>query len=160
MTAHVKEALTRRAHRSSDVTRVGGGAGLPPGRAVATPARSAQRPERCRPARTSPVSPIRCGLSCWLTVTGCSVPCTMPKTRAQETLVRAWRSYGDFEGRASLRTWLYRIATNTCLRALENRSRRPLPGLGGPADDPDGPLDPARPEVPWLKPFPDAAARR
>ena len=77
--------------------------------------------------------------------------------QAQETLVRAWRSYGDFEGRASLRTWLYRIATNTCLRALENRSRRPLPaGLGGPADDPDGPMDAARPEIPWLEPFPDA----
>jgi RNA polymerase sigma-70 factor, ECF subfamily len=73
----------------------------------------------------------------------------------QETLIRAWRSYRQFEGRASLRTWLYRIATNSCLRALENRSRRPLPaGLGGPAD-PDGPLDPARPEVPWLEPFPD-----
>jgi len=77
--------------------------------------------------------------------------------QVQETLVRAWRSYGDFQGRASLRTWLYRIATNTCLRALENRSRRPLPaGLGGPAGDPDGPLDAARPEVPWLEPFPDA----
>lgn len=77
--------------------------------------------------------------------------------QVQETLVRAWRSYGQFEGRASLRTWLYRIATNTCLRALENRSRRPLPaGLGGPADDPDGPLDAAQPEVPWLEPFPDA----
>jgi RNA polymerase sigma-70 factor (ECF subfamily) len=73
----------------------------------------------------------------------------------QETLIRAWRSYGQFEGRASLRTWLYRIATNSCLRALENRSRRPLPaGLGGPAD-PDGPLDVARPEVSWLEPFPD-----
>ena len=73
----------------------------------------------------------------------------------QETLIRAWRSYGQFEGRASLRTWLYRIATNSCLRALENRSRRPLPaGLGGPAD-PDGPLDPAAAEVPWLEPFPD-----
>jgi RNA polymerase sigma-70 factor (ECF subfamily) len=48
------------------------------------------------------------------------------------------------------------IATNTCLRALENRGRRPLPtGLGGAADDPDGPLDAARPEVPWLEPFPD-----
>jgi RNA polymerase sigma-70 factor, ECF subfamily len=77
--------------------------------------------------------------------------------QVQETLVRAWRSYGGFQGRASLRTWLYRIATNTCLRALENRSRRPLPaGLGGPSSDPDGPLDAARPEVPWLEPFPDA----
>ena len=77
--------------------------------------------------------------------------------QVQETLVRAWRSYGRFQGRASLRTWLYRIATNACLRALENRGRRPLPtGLGGPAGDPDGPLDAARPEVPWLEPFPDA----
>ena len=77
--------------------------------------------------------------------------------QVQETLLRAWRSYGEFEGRASLRTWLYRIATNACLRALENRSRRPLPsGLGGPGQDPDAPLAPARPEVPWLQPFPDA----
>jgi RNA polymerase sigma-70 factor (ECF subfamily) len=54
----------------------------------------------------------------------------------QETLLRAWRSYGDFEVRASARTWLYRIATNACLRALERRSRRPLPsGPGGPAAD-------------------------
>jgi RNA polymerase sigma-70 factor, ECF subfamily len=73
----------------------------------------------------------------------------------QETLIRAWRSYGQFEGRSSLRTWLYRIATNSCLRALENRGRRPLPaGLGGPAD-PDGPLDPVATEVRWLEPFPD-----
>ena len=51
--------------------------------------------------------------------------------QVQETMIRAWRSYGEFEGRASLRTWLYRIATNACLRALENSSRRPLPtGLG------------------------------
>jgi RNA polymerase sigma-70 factor (ECF subfamily) len=75
----------------------------------------------------------------------------------QETLVRAWKSYGQFEGRSSLRTWLYRIATNTCLRALENRSRRPLPsGLAGPGDDPQRPVDAAQPEVPWLQPIPDA----
>src|SRR5438552_18972744 len=61
--------------------------------------------------------------------------------QVQETLIRAWRSYGEFEGRASLRTWLYRIATNACLRALENRSRRPLPsGLAGPGEDPVAPL--------------------
>src|SRR5258708_25780376 len=77
--------------------------------------------------------------------------------QGQETLIRAWRSYGEFEGRASLRTWLYRIATNACLRALENSSRRPLPsGLGGPSENPEAPLATARPEVPWLQPIPDA----
>jgi RNA polymerase sigma-70 factor (ECF subfamily) len=77
--------------------------------------------------------------------------------QVQETLLRAWRSFGQFEGRASLRTWLYRIATNTCLRAIETRRRRPLPsGLGQPGDNPAGPLSAIRPEVPWLEPFPDA----
>jgi len=77
--------------------------------------------------------------------------------QVQETLIRAWRAYGDFEGRASLRTWLYRIATNACLRALENRARRPLPsGLAGPGDDPAGTLAAHQPEVPWLQPMPDA----
>jgi RNA polymerase sigma-70 factor, ECF subfamily len=76
--------------------------------------------------------------------------------QVQETLVRAWRSYGDFEGRASMRTWLYKIATNTCLRALENRGRRPLPsGLGAPDANPDGPLTTGQGEVPWLQPIPD-----
>jgi RNA polymerase sigma-70 factor, ECF subfamily len=74
----------------------------------------------------------------------------------QETYLRAWRSYEGFEGRSSVRTWLYRIATNVCLTAIERRGRRPLPsGLGGPAEDPDAPLV-AEPEVPWLQPFPDA----
>jgi RNA polymerase sigma-70 factor (ECF subfamily) len=77
--------------------------------------------------------------------------------QVQETLVRAWRSYGQFQGRASLRTWLYRIATNACLRAIENRGRRPLPsGLSGPSDDPHAPLPAVQQEVPWLQPFPDA----
>ena len=54
-----------------------------------------------------------------------------------ETYLRAWRGYKDFESRSSLRTWLYRIATNACLTALAHRSRRVLPsGLGVPADDP------------------------
>ena len=74
----------------------------------------------------------------------------------QETYLRAWRSFDGFEGRSSMRTWLYRIATNVCLTAIERRGRRPLPsGLGGPADDPEAPLV-AGTEVPWLQPFPGA----
>src|SRR5580693_5023549 len=74
----------------------------------------------------------------------------------QETYLRAWRSYDGFEGRSSMRTWLYRIATNVCLTAIERRGRRPLPsGLGGPADDMEALLV-AGPEVPWLQPFPGA----
>src|SRR5689334_7468790 len=74
----------------------------------------------------------------------------------QETYLRTWRSFGGFEGRSSMRTWLYRIATNACLTAIERRGRRPLPsGLGGPAGDPAAPLAPAA-EVPWLQPLPDA----
>ncbi|MFI0480528.1 RNA polymerase subunit sigma-70 [Actinomadura sp. 9N215] len=75
----------------------------------------------------------------------------------QETYLRAWRSYGDFEGRSTLRVWLYRIATNACLTALKNRGRRALPsGLGGPADDADAPPAPAEPGAAWLQPIPDA----
>ena len=75
----------------------------------------------------------------------------------QETLLRAWRAYDRYDdARASMRTWLYRIATNTCLTALESRRRRPTPsGLGSPGDDPRAPLVPDL-EVPWLEPLPDA----
>jgi RNA polymerase sigma-70 factor (TIGR02960 family) len=74
----------------------------------------------------------------------------------QETYLRAWRSYSGFEGRASIRSWLYKIATNVCLTALEPRRIRVLPsGLAGPCDDPD--REP-RPDatVSWLEPLPDA----
>src|ERR1700679_3248218 len=75
----------------------------------------------------------------------------------QETYLRAWRSYDTFEGRSSVRSWLYRIATNACLTALGQRGRRALPsGLGGPADDPDAPPSPADPGIGWLEPVPDA----
>ncbi|MFF7989183.1 RNA polymerase subunit sigma-70 [Kitasatospora xanthocidica] len=74
----------------------------------------------------------------------------------QETWLRAWRAWDRYDpGRASVRTWLYRIATNACLTALRQQSRRPLPsGLGtGPDTDPDAPLR-AGDGVPWLEPYP------
>jgi RNA polymerase sigma-70 factor (ECF subfamily) len=74
----------------------------------------------------------------------------------QETYLRAWQAYDRFEGRSSLRTWLYRIATGACLVSLRRRSRRPLPtSLGGPTDDPAGDLMRGS-DVPWLEPVPDA----
>jgi RNA polymerase sigma-70 factor (ECF subfamily) len=78
----------------------------------------------------------------------------------QDTFLRAWRGIGAFQfrGRGSFRAWLYRIATNACLTALETRSnaRRVLPERLGPPSDrmPEG--EPAR-EIPWLEPYPDAA---
>ncbi len=72
----------------------------------------------------------------------------------QETMLRAWRAYDRFEGRSTLRTWLYKIATTQCLTALESRGRRPLPaGLGGPSDTGGQPLE-TREDVPWLEPLP------
>jgi RNA polymerase sigma-70 factor, ECF subfamily len=75
----------------------------------------------------------------------------------QETYLRAWRGYDAFEERAALRTWLYRIATTACLRALENRARRVLPtGLGDGSLDPGASLDGDGTTYDWLEPFPDA----
>jgi len=75
----------------------------------------------------------------------------------QETYLRAWRSYGGFEGRSSVRTWLYQIATNRCLTELAGRGRRVLPsGLGGPDPDPAARPEPAGAAVDWLQPAPDA----
>ena len=75
----------------------------------------------------------------------------------QETYLRAWRSYGGFEGRSSVRTWLYQIATNGCLTELAKRGRRMLPsGLYAPQQDPGAYPEDAGTEVNWLQPVPDA----
>ena len=75
----------------------------------------------------------------------------------QETMIRAWRGLDRFDGRASLRTWLYRIATNVCLDALADRDRRVQPIEDGPVCCVDDPLV-ARPRTHWLEPVPDARA--
>jgi RNA polymerase sigma-70 factor, ECF subfamily len=75
----------------------------------------------------------------------------------QETLVRAWRSVDRFEGRSSLRTWLYRIATNVCLDALSDSSRRARPMEEGPVGSVNDELQ-VRPRTHWLEPIPDARA--
>jgi RNA polymerase sigma-70 factor, ECF subfamily len=73
----------------------------------------------------------------------------------QETLLRAWRGLPRFEGRSSVRSWLYKVATNACLRAIERRPRRVLPVDYGPAADPhDGPAEPVTEPV-WLEPYPE-----
>ncbi|MBM7366076.1 RNA polymerase subunit sigma-70 [Gordonia hydrophobica] len=75
----------------------------------------------------------------------------------QEVYLRAWKAFHRFEGRSSVRTWMYKIATNTCLTALEGRARRPLPtGLGTDAADPREPVI-ANNEIRWLQPLPDGA---
>jgi RNA polymerase sigma-70 factor, ECF subfamily len=75
----------------------------------------------------------------------------------QETYLRAWRAYGGFEGRSSVRTWLYQIATNGCLTELAKHSRRMLPsGLYDPEPDPGAHPEAAGAEVHWLQPVPDA----
>jgi len=73
----------------------------------------------------------------------------------QEALLRAWRGLQGFEGRSSFRSWLYKIATNACLKAIERRPKRVLPIDYGPAADPhDGPGEPVVESV-WLEPYPD-----
>ena len=74
----------------------------------------------------------------------------------QETLVRAWRGFDRFEGRAALRSWLYRIATNVCLDMLKGRERRARPMDLGPAGEPDAANLRTLPETTWIQPLPDA----
>ncbi|MBF6211859.1 sigma-70 family RNA polymerase sigma factor [Nocardia puris] len=76
----------------------------------------------------------------------------------QETFTRAWKSYDSFEGRASLRSWLYRIATNVCLDMLDGPQRRARPmDLNGPYR-PDAPLPPPQPDYVWIEPIPNSLA--
>jgi RNA polymerase sigma-70 factor, ECF subfamily len=75
----------------------------------------------------------------------------------QETFIRAWRGYERFEGRAALRSWLYRIATNVCLDMLNGRERRARPMDLGPAQEPLASNLNVLPEVTWIQPIPDPA---
>jgi RNA polymerase sigma-70 factor (ECF subfamily) len=73
----------------------------------------------------------------------------------QDTLLRAWRSLDRFEGRSSLRSWLYTIATNVCLDMLDSKQRRARPMDLGEARSPDGPIGEILPETTWIEPVPD-----
>ena len=75
----------------------------------------------------------------------------------QETFLRAWKNLPRFEGRSTLRAWLYRIATNACLDVLDGRARRVLPHQLAAPSPPDAPLPPPA-DVAWLQPFPDRLA--
>jgi RNA polymerase sigma-70 factor (ECF subfamily) len=76
----------------------------------------------------------------------------------QETLVRAWRSFDRFEGRSSVRSWLYRIATNVCLDLLSGSQRRARPIDLGPSSTASSPVGAALPEATWISPIPDSRA--
>jgi RNA polymerase sigma-70 factor (ECF subfamily) len=73
----------------------------------------------------------------------------------QDTLLRGWRSIERFEGRSSLRSWLYTIATNVCLDMLDSKQRRARPMDLGEARSPDGPIGEILPETTWIEPVPD-----
>ena len=73
----------------------------------------------------------------------------------QEALLNAWRALPRFEARSSLKSWLYRIATNACLKTIERRPKRVLPVDYGPAADPHDPLAQPLVESIWLEPYPD-----
>ena len=77
----------------------------------------------------------------------------------QEALLGAWKGLSGFEGRSSLRSWLYAIATNASLRVLERRRRRELPGGTGSGDDPRAPLAEPLAEPVWIEPYPDELVR-
>ena len=73
----------------------------------------------------------------------------------QETMIRAWKALDRFEGRAALRSWLYRIATNVCLDSIAGRERRARPMDLGPSREPVVSNLNALPEVTWIEPVPE-----
>jgi RNA polymerase sigma-70 factor, ECF subfamily len=73
----------------------------------------------------------------------------------QETMLRAWQHFDTFKGHASLRTWLYSIATNACLDTIKKRPPRMLPAAASPAMNPLTPIAPAPAGPIWLEPYPD-----
>src|SRR6266568_1990925 len=76
----------------------------------------------------------------------------------QEAFTRAWKAYDSFEGRASVRSWLYKITTNVCLDMLDGPQRRARPmDLSGPSS-PDSPMPPAQPDYVWIEPIPNGLA--
>src|SRR5436190_20359011 len=75
----------------------------------------------------------------------------------QETLLRAWRGFERFEGRAALRSWLYRIATNVCLDMLEGRTRRARPMDLGPSRSPEAANLNTLPQATWIEPIPTSS---
>src|SRR5256714_1465007 len=77
----------------------------------------------------------------------------------QETFIRAWRGFDRFEGRAALRSWLYRIATNVCLDMLNGRERRARPMDLGPSREPVEANLSTLPEATWIQPVPDGVVR-
>ena len=77
----------------------------------------------------------------------------------QETFLRAWRGRTGFRGDASIKTWLYRIATRICLDLLKGRKRRATPGASGPAADPSNAPAPPASDISWLEPIPDRLHR-
>ena len=77
----------------------------------------------------------------------------------QETLLGAWKGLAGFEGRSSLRSWLYTIATHASLRVLDGRTRRGLPGGAGGGNDPRAPLGTPLAESVWIEPYPDELLR-
>ncbi len=74
----------------------------------------------------------------------------------QETMLKAWMAIDSYAGRASLRTWLFKIATNACLDALDKQARRALPATAVPASSPGDAFIPAVEDTPWLSPFPNS----